>query len=366
MATSLVLARISAWERSGAIDHALADRLRALEASEPEVEPAPATARVPSSGFILEFFAYLGGLFVLLAWYAWFLLDLPEPEPDRYLSAGVAALVPALALGLTGWALARRDDARVRRAAAVALAVAVPNAGAATWFLVRAISASADDSLAFLAGTVVALVVAVGSRVRRPSAITQAALLGAWGAFGLGASSWAHDVAYGPGGRGAAVPATLLHIAHVLWWWLLAAVAAVVAIRRPDRAPGHEGRATVTRIGVGAIAVLGTWIAALATESGMPVFEPWVAAGLLLLVGVVFIAIARWSGSRIHLITAGVAIVVGLTYLNVEFVAGPAGIATALLVEGTILLGVTVLGWLAGRFVGRRRASGAGRPPATS
>lgn len=357
MATTVVLDRIATWERSGAIDHVLADRLRALEAadatSEPGAEPSrPAVVRSPSSTFILEFFAYLGGLFVLLAWYAWFIVELPAVDPERSLSIAVAALVPAVAVGVGGWALASRADARIRRAAAITLAVAVPNTGIAAWSLLQAAGVDAGFT-AFLAGTVTALAVAVAGRARRPSAITQVALLAAWGFVGLGVMIWVQDALWssggGPGDRGAL--GGVEHVANLLWWWTVAAVPAIVLVVRPDRAPGHEARDAVTRIAIGGLAVLGTTISIGVNEE----VAPWLAAAALVGVGCVFVVASRWSGSRIHLVTAGAAIVLGLSYLNAEYVAGPAGTAVALLVEGAILLGVAALGWVGGRFVTRRR-----------
>jgi hypothetical protein len=359
MAATVVLERIATWERSGAIDHALADRLRALEAadatSEPGAEPSR-SAIVPgaSSTFILEFFAYLGGLFVLLAWYAWFVVELPAVDPERSLSIAVAALVPAVAGGVGGWALASGADARIRRAAAIALAVAVPNAGVAAWFLLEAAGVDAGFTTR-LVGTVAALVVAIAGRARRPSAITQVALLAAWGFVGLGVMMWVQDSLWstggGPGDRG--TDTSLQQAANLLWWWAVAAVPAIVLRVRPDRAPGHEARDAVTRIAIGGLAVLGTALALGANEE----VAPWLAATALMGVGCVFVVAAGWSGSRIHLVTAGAGIILGLSYLNAEYVAGSAGTAVALLVEGAILLGVSALGWVGGRYVTRRRRS---------
>lgn len=218
MATTLVLERIAAWERAGLIDHALALRLREAETAEPvgaemaagagatgagatgagaaalievlgEVPASPARAR--SSGFILEFFAYLGGLFLLLAWYAWFVNDLPASEALRHRSIAIATLAPALLLGFAGWILAARDDDHLRRAAAIAFAVAIPNAGVGAWALLRASVVPADGEAAAVAiGAGVALGAAALARVRRPSAITQAALLAGWGVFALALASW--------------------------------------------------------------------------------------------------------------------------------------------------------------------------------
>lgn len=387
MAVPLVLERIAAWERRGVIDHELAERLRAAEAAEPAVatgrdatperaaatrppvEAAALPARVRSSGFILEFFAYLGGLFLLLAWYAWFATELPESEAARNRGIALATFVPAFVLGVGGWLLALRDDEHVRRAAAIAFAAAIPNAGVGTWALLRAtVLAGEGDAAALAAGAGVALGVALVARVRRPSAITQATLLAAWGVFALELASWVEsglwsttfDEEYGDVIDRSTDEQLLWTVVRLGWWWLVAAIPAIVMVRWPDRGPGHEARSAVARVGIGTIVVLGSATAALATydwsssRGGEPIFGPWLAAGIMLGVGGVFLAAARLSGSRIHLVTAGVAIVVGLTYLNVELVAEAVGTPMALLVEGLILLGVAVLGWAAGRVITQR------------
>jgi hypothetical protein len=390
MASALVLDRIAAWERSGLIDHDLADRLRAIEAGEappplvgdtaiaaaaapgPAAPPVPASRR-RSSGFILEFFAYLGGLFLLLAWYAWFANEVPESESARNRAIAVAAFIPALLLATVGWLLAKRDDEHVRRAAAIAFAVAIPNAGVGTWALLRAtVPDAVDDGAAQAIGAAVALALAIAARVRHPSAVTQAALLAAWGVFALLLASWVEASLWRP----AYVPdwgdvvdrsadeQLLWNVVRLGWWWLVAAIPAIVMVRRPDRGPGHEARDAVARIGIGAIAVLGSASAAFATydwsssRGGEPIFGPWLAAGIMVGVGVVFVLAARVGGSRIHLVTAGVAILVALTYLNVELVVDAVGAPLALLVEGAILLGVALLGWAAGRLITSRAATG--------
>jgi hypothetical protein len=380
MAATLVLDRIASWERSGLIDHDLAERLRAVEALEPAattqlpIDAAALPPRVRSSGFILEFFAYLGGVFLLLAWYAWFVNEMPEGDLARNRGIAVATLVPALLLGVVGWLLAARDDEHLRRAAAISFAVAIPNAGVGTWALLRAtVLGGEGDAAALAVGAGVALGVAIVARVRRPSAITQATLLAAWAAFALELASWVegglwsttYDRDYGDVVSRSTDEQLLWNVARLAWWWLIAAVPAIVMVRRPDRGPGHEARDAVARIGIGTIAVLGSATAALATydwsssRGGEPIFGPWLAAGIMLGVGGVFLVAARLSGSRIHLVTAGAAIIVGLTYLNAEFVAEAVGTPMALLVEGVILLGVAVLGWAAGRLItGRQVASG--------
>jgi hypothetical protein len=380
MAAALILDRISAWERSGVIDHELADRLRAIEtvaaadgppasgAVAQHAPPVPAP-RARSSAFILEFFVYLGGLFVLLAWYAWFFNEMPDSELARSRGIAVATFVPALLLGAAGWVLAERPDERQRRAAAIAFVAAVPNTGAAAWALLQVVGIAPDGGAApAAAGAAVALALAAVARVRRPSAITQAALLGAWGVFALLLASWveaslwqpAYDPQWGDVIDRSSDEQVLWNVVRLGWWWLVAAIPAIVMVRRPDRGPGHETRDAVSRIGIGTIAILGSASAALATydwsspQGGEPIFGPWLAAAIMVGVGAVFVVAARVSGSRIHLVTAGVAILVALTYLNVELVVDAVGAPMALLVEGLILLGIAVLGFLGGRLVTRR------------
>jgi hypothetical protein len=272
-------------------------------------------------------------------------------------------------LGLVGWILAVRDDDHLRRAAAIAFAVTIPNAGVGAWALLRAnVVPSEGEAAAVAIGAGVALGVAVIARVRRPSAITQAALLIGWGAFALALARWvesalwstAVDDRYGEFVARSTDEQLVWNVVRLGWWWLVAAIPALIMVQLPDRGPGHEARDSVARVGVGTIAVLGSASAALATydwsssQGGEPIFGPWLAAGIMLGVGAVFVAAARVSGSRIHLVTAGASIVVALTYLNVEYVADAVGAAAALLVEGLILLGVAALGWAGGRFVAPR------------
>jgi hypothetical protein len=77
-----ILDRIAAWQQSGILDAATADRLRAVEANSPsepttaaEAPRAGASTGLSSLGLDLdlgEAFAYLGSFFVLGAWY-WFI-----------------------------------------------------------------------------------------------------------------------------------------------------------------------------------------------------------------------------------------------------------------------------------------------------
>lgn len=369
MAATLILDRIAAWERAGAIDHDIAERLRAMEAAEPDALPAPEprvasaapAARIRSSGFILEFFAYLGGIFLLLAWYAWFVNELPLMEVDRDRAIGIAALVPAILLGAAGWVLASRDDERLRRAAALALVAAVPNAGVATWALLQAAGYETltGGPVTLVIGAGVAFALAFAARVRRPSSLTQGALVAAWAVFALELAGWAESGLLGDGSDYRTAEQERQRSAvRLAWWWFVAAMPAVVLVMRPDRGMGHEGRDAITRIGIGVIAVLGSASVALGTGSwGEPVFGVWPAAATMLGVGAVFVLAARVGGSRIHLVSAGASIVVGLTYLNLELVVEAVGAPAALLVEGLILLGVAVLGWAAGRLITGRRVA---------
>src|SRR2546423_8716919 len=79
MSDTKVLERIAAWEAAGLIDATVAGRLRAAEMGRPADAPGPAAVH-PAQGVvaaifgpavtIAEMFAYLGGIFLLAAWYA--------------------------------------------------------------------------------------------------------------------------------------------------------------------------------------------------------------------------------------------------------------------------------------------------------
>jgi hypothetical protein len=388
MVTSLILDRIAAWESAGLIDAAMAGRLRAAEQAEQAASltgpaaaaPAERSTRIDDapagqdrqSSFILEFFAYLGGLFVLIAWYTWSLTTIaPDPWPmgTRHLAWGIAGLAPAIMLGSAGWLMTRSADARLRRAAAVSLSIAVPNAGVAVMALLQAASSQPDrGSVPLFAGAAAAFGLAVVARVRQPGALVQGVLIVSWAVMADAISRlaeqslWPVNSEWGSVLRDAAAEPGW-QLARLVWWLLVAAAPAVVLLRRPDRRPGGEARAAVARAGIGAIAVVGSASAVLATypwntRRGLePVFEPWMTAGILLGIAAVFVAAARAAGSRVHLASAGCATLTALTYLNARYVVGAVGTAAALLLEGGILIGLAAFGWGAGRLVARRTAT---------
>jgi hypothetical protein len=189
MGDRAVIQRIGAWEAAGLIDAGLAARLRAAEEAQPEresgssAETAGGRSRfAPAAGFfgpavtVAEMFSYLGGTFLLGAWYATLgrIADAGS-QPDLVWLLGSAATAGLLAT--IGIVLAR-GPARRQRAAGVMFIAAIANAAAAASFGGQLILQGDTNARLVIAG-LVAVVVAVAFRRIHPAVLTQLGVLGA-------------------------------------------------------------------------------------------------------------------------------------------------------------------------------------------
>src|SRR5688500_17444605 len=142
MSNEGILARIDAWQADDLIDAETGARLRAAESMAPDAggNAGRAETSLPLGGAgaifgpgiaVGEMFAYLGGAFLLGAWFALVarLAGGPDGVPSS-LTLAIGALVAAAALGALG--LATRDRApRLRRGAGVAFLLSAVQTGAA-------------------------------------------------------------------------------------------------------------------------------------------------------------------------------------------------------------------------------------------
>jgi hypothetical protein len=359
MASPHVMRRIEAWEAAGLIDPETARRLREAEASAiPEPEPEEAEARVPgaSRGFgvtAVELFVYLGAAFVLGAWYALIASTNPswEDSSARFATAG---LIASIALALMGVAMAGRD-ARFRRAAGVALLVALPNLGAGVYLLADTLHRETypDAPTNALVASIVVLATALAARRFVPALTTQLGLAVAVATAGAFAMGWLDAALFPRGGvewepRPLDETAALVRVVlSMAWWWAVAAVMALLLVILDPR-PRTEGRTRLGRIAVGLTAVLGTTSAVLIRHdwgegfgnAGQPVLEPFVGAAIILAVSGVLVGLAVKRQSVGYLWPGGLGVFIALTWLNAEYLAVESGLWIALLVEGAVLFGV--------------------------
>ncbi len=357
MATPLVIRRIEAWQASGLIDPATADRLREAEANAAP-EPDQAEARAPGAGRALgvtavELFVYLGAAFVLGAWYALVASTNPtwDDSSSRFAAAG---LIAAIALGLVGMAMARRD-ARFRRAAGIAFLAALPNLGVGVYLLADTLHNEnyLDAPTNALVAAIVVLVAALGARHAVPALTTQLGLAFAAASVGGFAMGWLDAVLFPRGGvewepRPLDATASLVRVVlSMAWWWAVAAVMAVLLIVL-DPQPRTEGRTRLGRIAVGLTAVLGTTSAVMirhewnegSSLSDQPVLEPLIGAAIIVAVSGVLLGLAVKRQSVGYLWPGGLGLFIALSWLNAEYLAVESGLWIALLVEAAVLFGV--------------------------
>jgi hypothetical protein len=349
MGSELVFRRIHAWHDAGLIDDLTAARLADAESAEPVTEEA--TRGIAASGAavpreapitVSELFAYLGGAFLLAAWYAFAASTAPDDSTGWY---GVAALIAALALAAAGLVLRRRPDRRARRGAGVALLIALPNLGVAVNNILESASGSRfdDGSLIPLVAALVVVGAAFGARRLLPALSTQLGLALACVAAGVFGLSWVESMlfpAYGYEGRPEATEELVKAVGTIAWWLVVAAAMSVLLIRL-DSGDGVEGRRRLGRLAVGLTAVGGTALGALAYGYyGEPVIEPYLGAGILAILGFALVALANRLGAVDYVWSGGLAIFGALTYLNAQYLAVETGLWIALLAEGLLLLAV--------------------------
>jgi MFS family permease len=395
-----VLARIDAWEQDGLLDPLIAARLRAAESSRPVsalddatvATPGPDTLPAPmarpaylavSSVFgpgvsIGEMFGYLGAAFIGGAWTA-FVARLAGSELNTT-TIGGGALIAAAGLIVVALALGRVEPRR-RRAAGVALLVAVLYVGAAVGTFVSQVNVDAVLLVIIVTGATMGT--AAAFRLLLPGLLMTLGLIASITTFGWAILTYLEslvvsrvDLGFGNSPPPSGLP--LVAIAGISWL-LVALVLGLLAVaedraaaRRaagPDDHDAARRRSTLIRAWAGLVAVWG--LASAVTQSWYTdsfefqrVIPTWLGDAAILLLAIVLVERAFRRDSGAFLVAAGIGFVTALTDFNFTYVSESRDIG--LLLEGGILLGV---GFIADRL--RRRMSG-GRstpppaaPPAT-
>jgi hypothetical protein len=352
MAVSLVLQRIAGWESAGLIDHDTAERLRSAEASSMDHPLAPATGGIASAGLgVAEVFAYLGGLFVLLAWHATVITQAGDTDIAR----STGSLIPGIALGVLGFVLAHRP-VPMTRAAGIAWLISSLELGVAAFFAMEARHPAnwyGSEPIDALVGAAVGLGAACVYRLALPAMATQIGVIVGMIATAWCTMTWADETLFGSRADGTATAsdAELLRVAlTAAWWWLVAAVLGTLAYAEArSRAPGSTRRADLARFAAAMTAVLGTTMAVMITRpwteygGGERVLEPAVGVALLLAVSAVLAGLALLRGSSAYLWPAALGVLIGFSDLNATYVVDEAGLGPALFLEALILFGVAGL-----------------------
>jgi hypothetical protein len=367
---------LDAWERAGLIDQVTADRLRAadrtvIEPSTTSGPDAPATDRPRSmaSGtfgppvLIAEAFGYLGAAFLLAAWFAW-IVNRSTHAQDPGWVIGIGTGVAAIGLAILGGVLHRGDD-RQRRAAGVALLIALSSLGTAAFTLISGAGVGWPE-VGVLASAVT-LAAAVAFRVFHPAVLTQIGLLSAVTSLAGALLMWFEGTLFGNRsfpelGLPASSPDPLVLVVGSAAWWLSVAVLIGLlglvessgAERRGDAAAGR--RAGLDRFWAGMTAVAGLASAVSSSdylgngEFGR-VLAPWIGDLGLLILAAVLIERAFRRESSSYVYAAAFGLIVALSDLNISYLTE--GIESAFLVEGLILLAAGIAADRLRRRIGR-------------
>jgi hypothetical protein len=379
---SEVLDRIDAWQSTGLIDSATADRLRATErASAPRPPRATGTAATDAaatdavradagetrgtatavgSAFgpaptVAEVFSYLGIGFLIAAWTTFVGRLADGPSANAELASGAGLLAVAMVVIA---AVLRSGDARRRRGAGVAVLVATAYAAAAAYAIQLAIGGYDIGQPVFEA--VVALAVAVLGRILVPSLTTQAAVLAT--ATWLGSTLL--QVVLAPATACCAYPPPPDDVARSVILpavgWLAMALGIGVLALFEDRTPGDPARrrAALSRFWAGLVAIGGVAMSllhdsVLADGTYGRLIEPWMADLAILLVAVVLVERALRRDSTAYLAAAAIGFVTALTDFNLHYLGDTPELA--LLVEGGILLAAGVVADRLRRRIDRTR-----------
>lgn len=375
-------AHIAAWEAAGLIDQTTAERLRAADpgvvgptggslvddrAGTPGASGA--SALFGPTVTIAEVFGYLGGAFLLAAWFTLIGRTSSEAE-DPQLVIGIGSGVAAIALTALGAGIHRGDERR-RRAAGVAFLVAVATAGGAAGYV-------ADGTgivwpLVGVIGSAAALATSIALRSFHPAVLTQVGLLSAltslaitllaWFQEMVAPSPWLPDVNLRAGiGRD---PIALV-VVSAAWWLAFAVLIGLIGLRESRSAERGDDamaarRAGTSRLWAGLVAVIGLATAVtrsdfLADDTYGRVLEPWVGDLGLLLLSVVLIERAFRRDATSYIYAAALGLIVGLSDFNFTYLSDST--ESGLFIEGVILLGA---GLAADRL--RRRIVRQDQPP---
>jgi hypothetical protein len=397
--------RLEHWQAAGLIDAGTADRIRAYEQvpSRPDADavapPSGQAARVGPAGVsaagasaagasaagasaagasagaaaasffgpalsVAELFGYLGAIFLLAAWHV-FLNTRSDPfgtsDPASQL---IQFGVPVAALFVVGVVL-RTRGAALSRAAGVAFLVSVWYVATGVYTVLNAALPDAQyQALLTVAGASGALA-ALAARRLHPAVLTQVGLITTLLLLAGAALSLINETFFPtPEFDFNETPTSdsvteLVRVVGTATWWLawaagLGAVAwfeassAARARAEGDPAASEAAgrRAGLTRFFAGLVAVTGTASAMTQSNGDGRVVPAWLGDLVVLAVALGLLALAIRRTSSAYLIPAAIGIIAALTDANAQYVASNVGTATALLLEGLILLaagGVAVL-----------------------
>jgi hypothetical protein len=376
--------RIAAWEATGLIDAATAERLRTAEAVAVPTDPAGAidldhgdaehaehdhgargTGVDPGSGreasqvaawfgpsvTIPEVFGYLGAAFLLAGWTT-FLGRTSLGFGDAAMGPALGALIASVGLVVLGLVLGRGDE-RQARSAGVCFLVAVAYFGGGIASLATVVGL--DWPAAVLVGAGAALALAIGLRWVRPAVLTQVGLLGAVTALTAAILAWGesvldpnHGFDQDTGLRSSGAPDPLLLVlASAALWLTCAVVIGLIGLseaRAGDRGDvGAARRAAISRFWAGLVAVLGLAMS-LTRSAEQPngdyerVVKAWVGELAILVTCAVLLERAFRRDATAYVYAAALGLIIALSDFNFTYLSDSTEIG--LLIEGAILLGV--------------------------
>lgn len=272
--------------------------------------------------------------------------------------------MPFLVLAFIGWRFVEAD-ARRRRAAGVAFAVATVHA----WSGVNAVLPfDMDPYVRNVQATLVAVIAARVFRWRYAALATHATLLAAIAGFAVAAWATLGSALFPATDLGEATGDPKLKAVLTTAWWLLVALGfaglayrEVLAQRRASDAEAFAGaqrRANLTRFAAGLTAVLGTAVGLAFGDRFQPgTLEPAIGDVVVLIESGVLVWLAGRRGAA-YLYPAAIGVIVALSHLNAVYLAEATGTGLALLVEGIILLGAGFYADRARRTLGGSAPSG--------
>jgi len=347
-----------------------AERLRAAEATSEASAPAPRAGVGWLAGHgglsAAEFFGYIGGGFVLAAYY-WIVAQNAHGDGGHVI--GIAAGVAAAGFLAAGYVLRNGAGGRARAAGALLLVGGLQawwsGLQVADWFVSDQDLQRLVPSLIWLGIAVLAGRAAMGLATRAGALAASSA--SAWTAAGL-LGSWMFPAV--PSGddfqpRGTHPLEALLLFA---WFALVGAAVGWFAEREAAGAaedPSHWRRLTLTR----------SWAAMTVIVGGSTAIFGWAlgpGGGLEALIGVPLLlaacgaiaVLALRIGSFAYLLPVGLGVFIALTDVNRTYVVDSTGLGPALLLEGLALIAV---GWglelLRRRLAPRRTAHDTGGGP---
>jgi hypothetical protein len=362
MGDQRILERIAAWQAAGLIDPETAERLRAAEAtSEASAAPRAGVGWLAGHGGLsaAEFFGYLGGGFVLAAYY-WIVAQ--NAPGDGGHAIGIAAGVAAAGFVAAGYALRTGAGGRARASAALLLF-----GGVQAWWsgllLLDAVISDPDlrgvvASLVWLGIALLAGRAAVGLATR--AGVLAASSASAWTAAGL-AGAWLFPAP--PDDQGFAVAGDPLRTLLLFAWFAVVGTALGWFAEREAAGatddPSHWRRLTLTRFWAAMTVVVGGSTAVLGWGfAGGRGLAPFLGDALLLTGSGAIAVFALRVGSFAYLLPVGLAVLIALTDLNGTYVVASTGLGGALLLEGLVLIAV---GWGIEMLRRRLAARGADR-----